>query len=312
MRLNILLVALAVSAVAGCSLKRDLNKAVAGAYGASPETVGQVITPKMCKLTVAIISRPLGDPVVNSALWNLADEQAIGSEVRRGIESNGIRVGIITGGIPPAVETAMKAPPPNQVDPAEFVLPDGSNTLASLGSPRPTASLLLNRDGRAFGKDYKDASGWFRVTASQEGSTGVALRFSPEIHHGAVFRRFDASAVNNTTPMDFQLKDGQQEETLRDLAAGLVLEPGQVAVIGCITERKGSLGSFLFLQPEEKSDRMIQKVMIVWATRSNLGEPGSQPKSPSNLRPVEPPELPFASRAAAALMRKEDAKPKAP
>jgi hypothetical protein len=51
---------------------------------------------------------------------------------------------------------------------------------------------------------------------------------------------------------------------------------------------------------------MIQKVMIVWATRSNLGEPGSQPKPPTNLKPVEPPDLPFASRAVSALLKKDD------
>lgn len=312
MRLNILVVLLGVSALAGCSLKRDLNKAVAGYYGNSPEVGGQVIAPKMCKLTVAIIPRPLGDPVINASLWDLADEQAIGLDARRALEANGIRVGIITGGIPPAVEAAMKAPPPKQVDPADFILPDGANTMIALGSPRPTASLLLNRDGRAFGKDYKEASGWFRVTASQEGSTGVSVRLSPEIHHGPIFRRFDASAINNNTPMDFQVKDGQQEESLRDLAATLVIEPGQVAVIGAITERKGSLGSFLFTQPEENSDRMVQRVVIVWATRSNLGEPGSQPKPPANLRTVEPPELPLASRAAAALLKKDDAKAPTP
>ena len=308
-----LAIALAIAAVAGCSLKRELNKVGANLYPGGQQTPsGQLIQPKMCKLTVAIIPQPLSDPSINSGLWDSADEQAIGPEARRAIEANGLRVGIITGGIPPALEAAMNAPPPKKVDPSEFILPDGSNTMIALGESRPTASLLLNREGRAFGKDYKDACGWFRVTASQDGSTGVSLRFTPEIRHGPISRRFDGSGVNATTPMEFQFKDGQQEETLRDLAATLVLEPGQVAVLGCITERKGSLGSFMFTHPEENSDRLVQKVLVVWATRSNLGEPGSQPKPPANLKPVEPPKLPPGSRAVSAILGKDDKKSAVP
>ena len=35
---------------------------------------------------------------------------------------------------------------------------------------RPEASLILNRDNRIFGNDYRDASGFFRVTPQHEGN----------------------------------------------------------------------------------------------------------------------------------------------
>src|SRR5262249_39012586 len=151
-------------------------------------------------------------------------------------------VGLLTGGLPTEVEAALNAAPPNKIDPAEFNLPDGANTLIALADSLPVASLFLNLDGRAFGKDYKDASGWFRVTVSQEGPTGVTLRFVPEIHHGPVRRQFDALPNTSATmsSMQFMVKDGQQEETLRELAASLTLQPGQVAVLGCDPDRRGS------------------------------------------------------------------------
>jgi len=286
----------AMTAVAGCTLNRtdprtkDPASTILGRVGGG----GEVIEPKRCALKVVILPRPLRDKAVHDALWGTADEQAVAPEARQVLQANGLRVGILTGGLPPEVEAAVNAPPPNKVAPAEFNLPDGEPTMVSLSEPAPQASLLLNRDGRVFGKDYKEASGWFRVTAAREGATGVSLRFVPEIRHGPVLRRYDSLPTNAGTfnAMQFMLKDGQQEETLRELASTLTLQPGQVAVIGCDPDRRGSLGSFLFTQAEGNSDRLIQKVLLVWATRSNPGEPGSQPNPPTSLVPVEPPDLP--------------------
>ena len=187
-----------------------------------------------------------------------------------------------------------KPPPPNKVTPAEFNQPDGTPALINLAEAVPTTSLLLNRDGHALGKDYNDASGWLRVTGSHEGPTGVTLRFVPEIHHGPIVRRFDALPNNGGTinPMQFMPKDGQEEESLRELTTSLTLQPGQVAVVGGIPGRRGSLGAFLFTRPEAGSDRLTQKVLFVRASRSNLGLPGSQPDARPSLVPEEPPDLP--------------------
>ena len=292
--------AAALLAVAGCTLTRqDVRRDVGDKVDATVigQASGQVIEPKRCALKVVILTRPLHDRVVNESVWGAADEQVIAPEVRRGLEANGLRIGVITGALPAAVEGAVHAPPPDKVDPAEFVMPDGSNTLVSMAETNPVVSLLLNLDERASGRDYKEASGWFRVTANQDGATGVSLRFVPEIHHGPILRRYDSlpngGAVN---PMQFMLKDGQQEETLRDLLASLTLQPDQVVAIGCNPDRRGSLGSFLFTHPEANSDRLSQKIVLFWASRNTSGEPGSQPKaSPKRtprLVPVDPPRRP--------------------
>jgi hypothetical protein len=268
---------------------------------------GRVIEPKRCMLTVTIVAKPLRDKVVNEAVWSVADPQAIGPEIQRSLNANGIRLGVIEGTLPAALESVLHAPPPDQIDPVNFDLPDGSNTLIALGDSIPLASLLLTRDGRASGKDYKDANGWFRVTANQSGPTGVALRFVPEIHHGQVLRRYDTmqSSATSLNSMQFTVKDGQQEETLRELAATLTLQPSQTAVIGCDPDRPGSLGTFLFTRAEANSDRLTQKLVLVKASRSNMGVPGSQATVPSRLDPVDPPELPLLPRRAES--RKNDA-----
>jgi hypothetical protein len=290
---------LAFAVVAGCSLNRgDWSRKGenAGNTLARSPVGGTLIQPRMCKLTVVILSRPIKDDAVNGAIWDGADEQAVAPDVRGLLQSNGLRIGVITGSVPTSIEQAMHDAPPRKVDPAEFVVPEGGDgTLISLAEALPSVSIFLNRDGAASGKDYKDASGWLRVTSAHDGPTGVALKLTPELHHGPLQRNFNA-APNPGAGMNshqFLLKDGQQEESFRELTASVTVHPGQIVVIGADPSRRGNLGSFLMTQTEQNSDRVVQKVVAIWAERTNLGEPGSQAKPSSRLTPVEMPDVPM-------------------
>jgi hypothetical protein len=277
---------LAMTAAAGCTLNRsDLRRET---FLSRIGGGGQIIEPKRCSLRVAILSRPLRDEAINDALWSVADEQAIKPEVQHALEVNGLRMGLITGGLPREVEAILAATGPNKIEPSQFEFPDGEHAMISLAEATPEVSLLLNHEGRASGKPYKDASGWFRLSANYEGATGVNLRFVPEIHHGPVQRSFAALQGNGSyAPKEFMQKDGQQEDSLRDLAASVVVQPGQVVVIGCKPESNRSLGSYLFTRTEANSDRLLQRVLLVWASRGGLGQ--SAGGTPS-LVSVEPPK----------------------
>ena len=246
---------------------------------------GQIIEPKKCELRVAILNREFREPAINEAVWKAADEQAIAPEPRRALEVNGLRLGKITGELPPDLEAVLAAPPPHKVEPAAFLLDDGEQTLISVSEAVDQVSLLLNRDNRPYGKDFEAASGFFRVTAAHEGANGVALRFTPEIHHGPLQRSYQPIAGGATySPQQFKINDGQQEESLREMTASLVLEPGQVAVLGCRTEQERSLGAFLFCQTESHKDLRRQKLILIWATRNKLGE--SAEKVAKTDRPI--------------------------
>src|SRR4051812_6934640 len=68
---------------------------------------GQLIEPKRCALQVAILSRPLRNEAIDVAIWNVADEQVVAPEVRRALEANGLRLGLITGGLPAEIEAIL-------------------------------------------------------------------------------------------------------------------------------------------------------------------------------------------------------------
>jgi hypothetical protein len=284
----ILVLMLVFAAVAGCNLTRsDVRQdTILSRIGGG----GQIIEPKRCALKVVTLSRPMGDEAVDAAVWRVADENVTPTELRQVLNANGLRVGLITGDLPPAVESVMtNKQQPHRVEPIDMMLPDRNPTMIKLSDPAPQVSLLLNLENRAFGKDYHDASGWFRVTPSQEGPTNVALRIAPEIHHGPIRRSFGAApSTGEFAPLELRQVDGQQEDCLRELTVSLTLQPNQVAVIGCRKESKGSLGSFLFTQTEANSDRLLQKVLLIWASQNTYDPAKSGKPDFKNLRPIEP------------------------
>jgi hypothetical protein len=256
--------------VAGCALDKN---------GAQPQNVftriggqnGQLIEPKRCMLKVVILNRPFGDPAINEVVWRTADEQVLAPAERRAWETNGLRAGRITGEFPLELEAILKDTAPGKtVVPISIYPESGEQSLIRISDTVEQASLLLSRDNRAFGKDYNDASGFFRVTVGHDGTHSVSVRLVPEIHHGPIQRNFQA--MPNAAPLatqELKINDGQQEETLRDLPVNVVLEPGQVVVVGCAPEQKRGLGSFLFTQSVAQSDQREQKLILIWATRLN-------------------------------------------
>jgi hypothetical protein len=267
--------AIGLLAGGGCALDKGKDASQPGSvFNRVGGHSGELLEPKRCLLKVAILGRPLADQAISKAVWRVADEQVIPPKERRAWEVNGLRLGRIMGELPLELEAALKeTAPQKKVDPTSFYVDSGEPSLLKSSEAVEQASLLLNRDNRVFGNDYKDVSGYFRVTPQHEGANLVSLRLVPEIHHGPIQRTFQA--LPNAAliqPQEFRINNGQQEETIRELATTLVLEPGQVAVIGCRPERQRSLGSFLLTQSVAHSDQRIEKLILIWASRNLAGQ----------------------------------------
>lgn len=284
-------VAACLAALVGCVplTKKDLRQGADALQLGSLGTAGRLVVPKQCALKLAVLTRPMGDPALGEILWRVVDSQVLSSEARTAMEANGLRAGIATGELPAEVRAVLDAPPPNQVHPALVIVPDGDSTQVDLNASQDELNLLLSRNGGVSGKRYKDVKGYLRLSASREGETGVALRVTPELHHGPVRAGWGTAPGGSAAmaPAQLVMKNGQLEETFRDLAATLKLHVGQVAVIGAIPEAKGSLGRFLMTATEANSDREVQKVLLVWAARSDDEVP--EPRVPPGLQPVDPP-----------------------
>lgn len=259
-------------AVVGCSLtqSRIRKDEVLPLIGGKE----RAIAPKRVALKMMIASRPLNDPALNESLWRVADVQVIQAEERQSWQSNGLRIGRVAGDLPPDVQAVLDAPPPHKVEPAIFAPPAGESTLVDLAPLTPKVDLLMNRDGKVAGKGYTEARGRLRVTPDYDGSNGITLRIVPELHHGPMKRGWSVApgGAGSFEPQQFILRDGQQEDSLRELTVRLTLLPGQLAVASCVPNRTGSLGAFLFTEPEANSDRLLQKCLFIWANRADQVE----------------------------------------
>jgi hypothetical protein len=290
--------ALAMMALAGCNptrsdLRQKADQVTAAVFNTNATRPGRVLEPNYCKVDSAIVSRPVGDKVVDASLWNVADEQAVPLELRQALEANGLRIGVISGSLPADVADAFRpSPPRKETQWVHIALPEGQHTPIVLGGKTESVTLLLNHRGKVDGRDYHEASGRFILSPGHRGPKGVTLRLVPEIHHGETRRTIaPLQDAGPFAPQEFAIKDGQQEDILRELATSIDVQPGQTVVIGCRPRQARSLGTFLFTQPEPSSDRMLQSVLLLQATRNKLGE------SPAKAID-EPAELPnLAARA---------------
>jgi hypothetical protein len=291
--------ALAMTALAGCNLSRsDLrqkaDQVTTTVFNSNAQRPGRVLEPNYSKVDTAIVSRPVGDKVVDASLWNIADEQAVPPELRQALEANGLRIGVITGSLPVDVIQAFKPnPPQKETQWVHIALPDGEHTPIALGGKTEAVTLFLNHQGKVDGRDYHDASGRLILTPGHHGPKGVTLRLVPEVHHGQ--NRRTIAPLENAgpfAPQEFAIKDGQQEDILRELTTSIDVQPGQTVVVGCRPDKTRSLGTFLFTQPEANSDRMLQSVLLLQATRNKVGE------APTKIidEPAELPDLAVQAR----------------
>jgi hypothetical protein len=260
--------------VAGCALDKpgDRPQGVFNRIGGHGG--GQLIEPKRCLVKVVILNRPFNDPAINDVVWRAADEQIISPKERHALEANGLRIGRIIGELPQELEAILDegGPQSPKVIPTNLLVESGQQQMISISEPVEQVSLLVNRDDRVSGKDYMSASGWYRLTPQHQGAHGVSVRLIPEIHHGPLQRTFPA--VPNTggfAPQELSIRDAQQEEAIHELSVDLMLEPGQVAVIGCRPETRRNLGSFLFSEAPTDTDQRHQKLILIWASRNLTG-----------------------------------------
>lgn len=287
-----MLAASASAALAGCALNKTTLRQTLLKTPAGPQ--GVLLMPKRCEFTIRTVKGAVGEPGVDSAVWAVADVEEVGDEeTRRALEANGLRIGVITGTMPPDLEKLLHAPPPNAVDTVEIVRGEGDSTLVRL-TPEvegtTETSLLMNRQGRVGGKVYEDLSGFLRISGTHVGNDLLQLRVVPELHHGPVRRRFtgDASA-GPYAPQQLLMKDGQEEEALRDLSVSINLRPDQVAVIGPRPDRPSSLGPMLLMDPGKGGDRDQQRLVMVTARRNvAFDQARTKLPTPTALQPVEP------------------------
>jgi len=190
------------------------------------------------------------DAACREELWHAVDEQAIDDSLRRRLAANGLRVGIVTGDLPPHLAKRIlpdRAAPTTAPDVAAEsplthrmlrLLPGRrSEILAATGIA--DLVLLETGDGQVRGGTFRDATGLFALKVRPAADGRVRIELVPEIKHGPLERSWVGEDGM------FRMEAGQRRHRRDDLALGVELREGGLLVVGCAGEKGATLGDAL-------------------------------------------------------------------
>ena len=261
---------LGVVVLTGCDMTQPSLRKPTATVGRA----GRMVEAKRCALAIVILTRPKDDRLLNEVAWQVADEQSIPPDLRRALATNGLRVGRISGDLPPAVDALLRAESTEQPSVSTVVYPSGQSTLIDATHAAAVAKLdlLLSLPGGSVtGKPYEDVKGFVRVTPVLAATNAVELRVVPEVHHGPIQQSYGMLPEGEVAaPREFKLSRGQAEEAFRELQATIPLEPGQWAVLGTRADSKGTLGDLIFRNVEKAEGRETQTLVLIQARRGDF------------------------------------------
>jgi hypothetical protein len=241
-------------------------------------------TPSSDSVTLEIwtVRSPSGDIALNDSVWNEVDEQKIPTALRRELKRNGLRAGVLGTSIPGAIarrfEIDDEAPTDDDVwqaiDPhstptisrrIKQVRDEGEFEIAPSVTVHGELHLVSRDEGKAQSRTYHNAQAAFRATAQLNGDGHVRLHFTPELHFGNSHQMI--SLESGGTP---RYDTSRPKEVFGKLTTRFVVAPGEMLLLGCVPNRPGSIGHYLF--HEESPDGPQQRLLLVRLARAPPGE----------------------------------------
>jgi len=242
-----------------------------------------------------------GYPRFAEQLWEQVDEQVIPADVRRELNRNGFRVGIVGSQVP--VELARLLTLTDEVEPPHQGTvvnlekePSVKLRLLEVRSGRRGEVIaspvydrlpLMWRDGEKLqGKTLDKADGRFVLTATRHSDGRVGLDMIPEINYGKTEQKW--------IPIDgaFHLVSSQRKKIFKEMELRVDLSAGQMLMMTCRPDHPGSIGHYYFTEPLP-DDGLAQRLIIIRLARAgsdhSFSEIVSAEIDPATGQPVSGP-----------------------
>jgi hypothetical protein len=204
------------------------------------------MSPDSVVLDILFVRFPLADPEINEQLWEEIDEQHFPAQLRRRLQRNGFRVGLVGNPIP-------------------FTL---TKLLELEDKPQPTgkASQLNVADML-----YSNAQPQMAIKAFPQRDGRVRLELVPELHHGQPQMR----PVADSQGM-FRLVSSRPRREFDKMAISAVLSPGSTLLLGSLPNHPGSLGHHFFT---EDNGHLEQKLLVIRLSQTQHDEMFAPPEA---------------------------------
>jgi len=197
-------------------------------------------------------------------LWNLADEQGFDHALRRRLAANGLRAGLVTGPLPPALAARLEPQAAAEADdlPATTadrpsvtrrflkLLPGRDNeVVAATGLDE---LILLEHDGAEVqGGTYRDATTFFALKAWPDADGRVRIELVPTVKHGPLERAWVGEEGA------FRLETGQKRQPLERLAITAAIPQGSTLLLGPAGDASSTVGDAFFSADASRRGRRL-------------------------------------------------------
>lgn len=218
--------------------------------------------PDSVALEVFQVRYPATDVQLDEQLWQAVDEQRLDVNVRHELIRNGFRAGVLGGTIPNSLAKHLKLTSESvkleaeQQITSETADPTVTRRVLQLRRNRPATiqasrevranlNVLVNHGDGLSGRSYDQVQPVYTMWAKAVAGQRVTLRLMPELQHGELRNRVtggDTGKFVYTTSRDRETYDAM--ELITELTAGEIL------VVGCLPDAKGSLGHAFHAETE--------------------------------------------------------------
>jgi hypothetical protein len=216
-------------------------------------------------------------------MWAEIDETHLPTQLRRQLDANGIRCGLLGSHLPPSLQQLIDAtvqPAPESV--AEGVrISDGPiHTCRQLQSPTgqrsellasevvPEIAVLNLEQGQVVGKTYRGAQCLWALTTFPQGDGRVLVRLTPEVHFGQPENQF----VGQSSGI-FRQVSARRRKSFDNLQVEAIVAPGQTLLLTGTIPARGLGRHFFSFDPSANSeDSPGRKLLMIRLARTHYDD----------------------------------------
>ncbi|MFO0935482.1 MAG: hypothetical protein U0798_03075 [Gemmataceae bacterium] len=220
-------------------------------------------------LDYRLIDQPAGDPFAVDQLWNMVT-CPLSHERESLLAENGIRIGVVSGVIPPEFIDRVTSDR-HVIEPRAFATKAGEEKIIPVNGPfeKVTTKVIRELASPPDSLDVKDGESGWAVQATP--TDGGRLRFHccPIVQSGMKQAWLRPTADRT----QFKWEQSKVKDKLDTLAFDVTLGPGEYLVIGSTSQPGGTLGELLFFVAEPAR---VRQRFLVLRGRSEVGSPDAK------------------------------------
>lgn len=253
------------------------------------------LAPDGVALQVTFVRVPTGMDEFNSELWSQIDEQAVDQDMRRRLNENGFRCGIVGTQLPDYLraliekkdhKSTLEATSQREIDSLaqnrRINTRSGKRSEIVTGAPHDEM-IVLYRDpvkNKVGGKTFHEAQPILAAKCYPSGDGRVDIHLTPEIQFGHPKKQWIAGEGT------FHLLSARDREVYSNLEITASLTAGQTLIVSCTPESKGVGHNFFVDTAHGDPQQKLLLIRLAQTQRDDLFEP--EPTLPLNELTAEP------------------------